>query len=211
MNRAMIVTALLGLSFLTIGTASGAEDLYGGVKGGVNIANQSVDPDDGELADSRTGMSIGGYVGIPVTPVFAVQPEALFTMKGDKEEADGASGSTKLNYIEVPVLARASFMQDASAHPSIFAGPSVGFNISAKAEAEDETGSMEADIKDQVNPIDFGVVVGGGLDIPFSEGKNSVGLDVRYTMGLNNINDSDGSTSDIKNGVFQIMGSVGLF
>jgi hypothetical protein len=156
-------------------------------------------------------MSLGGYVGIPVNRTFAVQPEALFTMKGDSEDAGGVSASTKLNYIEVPVLARAQFMHDASARPSIYAGPTVGFNISANVEADDGTGSIEADIKDNVNPIDFGVAFGGGVEIPFSNGKNSVGLDVRYTMGLNNINDTEGDDTDVKNSTIQIMGSVGLF
>jgi hypothetical protein len=201
MNRGMIVLALAGLALVSTSPANAVEDLYGGIKGGVNIANQSVDP-DAEL-DSRTGMSVGGYFGIPVNQTLAVQPEGLFTMKGSKYE----TGSSKLNYIEVPVLARASFMHDASARPAIFAGPAVGFNISAKAEDETEE---EVDIKDSVNPIDFGMVVGGGVDIPFSEGKNSFGIDLRYTMGLNNINDTD-TDVDVKNGVFQIMGSVGLF
>jgi hypothetical protein len=210
MNRAMVLSALLSL-VLVSGPAWAAEEIYGGIKGGVNIANNSWDPEDAELEDSRTGMSLGGYVGIPVSRTFAVQPEALFTMKGDSEEADGLSASTKLNYIEVPVLARAQFMHDASARPSLYAGPCVGFNISANAEVDDGTGSVEADIKDEVNPIDFGMAFGGGLEIPISNGKNSIGLDVRYTMGLNNINDSEDTDSDVTNSTIQIMGTVGLF
>jgi hypothetical protein len=170
----------------------------------VNFANQSTDP-DAEL-DSRTGMAVGGYVGIPVNNVLSVQPEGLFTMKG----AESEGSSWKLNYIEVPVLARASFMHEASAHPAIFAGPAVGFNLSSKI--EDDSVEESIDVKDETNPIDFGVVVGGGVDIPFSSGKNSLGLDLRYTLGLNNVNDSETSEDfSVKNGVLQIMGSVGLF
>jgi hypothetical protein len=202
----MVMTALMSLVLVSSGPAWAAEEIYGGVKGGVNFANNNSDPDDGELEDSRTGMAFGGYVGIPMNPTFAVQPEALFTMKGDSE-AD--LGTTKLNYIEVPVLARAQFMHNASARPSIYAGPTVGFNISA--DAEDDASREEVDIKDSVNPIDFGMAIGGGLEIPFSNGKNSVGLDVRYTMGLNNINDAEGSDTDVTNSTIQIMGSVGLF
>jgi hypothetical protein len=204
MNRGMIVITLAGLTLLSASMANAAEELYGGIKGGVNFANQSTDP-DAEL-DSRTGMAVGGYVGIPVNNVLSVQPEGLFTMKGAETEGS----SWKLNYIEVPVLARASFMNEASAHPAIFAGPAVGFNLSSKI--EDDSIEESIDVKDETNPIDFGVVVGGGVDIPFSGGKNSVGVDLRYTLGLNNVNDSDSSEDlSVKNGVFQIMGSVGLF
>lgn len=211
MNRTMILAATMCFALLASSAANAAEAIYGGFKGGVNIANQSADPSDSELADSRTGMAIGGYVGIPVNPMFAVQPEAFFTMKGDQGEAGGISGSNKLNYIEVPVLARMNFMTDATAHPSLYAGPSVGLNISAKAETDDGTTTDEVDVKDSVNPIDFGMVVGGGIAFPVGKAQRNVGLDLRYTMGLTNINDVEGSSTDISNGVITIMGSVDLF
>jgi hypothetical protein len=202
----MVVTSLVSLVLVASGPVNAAEDIYGGIKGGVNIANQSFDPDDTET-DSRMGMALGGYVGIPVNQSFAVQPEALFTTKGSENE----SSSWKLNYIEVPVLARASFMHNASARPSLYAGPSVGINVSSKAETDISGTTEEFDVKDETNPVDFGMVVGGGLDIPISQGKNSIGLDLRYTLGLNNVSDVEGSTAEVKNGVFQIMGTVGLF
>lgn len=210
MNRTMILAALMSFALLVNGAATSAEEIYGGFKGGVNIANQSADPSDSELSDSRTGMAIGGYVGIPVNPMFAVQPEALFTMKGDQGDIAGSTGSTKLNYIEVPVLARVNFMTDAAAHPAIYAGPSVGVNISAKSEMEGATESS-VDIKDSVKPIDFGMVIGGGITFPVGQAKRNVGLDLRYTMGLSNINDVEASNTDVTNGVITVMGSVDLF
>jgi len=210
MNRTMILTVLASIAVLASGAAHAGEPLYGGIKGGVNIANQSADPSDSELSDSRTGMALGGYVGIPLNPMFAVQPEAFFTMKGDQGDIAGSTGSTKLNYIEVPVLARINFMTDASAHPSIYAGPSVGLNISAKAEMEGAT-EESTDIKDSVSPVDFGMVVGGGVTFPVGASKRNVGLDLRYTMGLSNVSDVEDSDTDITNGVLTVMGSVDLF
>jgi hypothetical protein len=201
------ICLLTGLAVLAFGhsPASAIDLVSAGIKGGYNIANQSMDPSDSELADSRGGLSLGGYVGIPLTPSLSLQPEALFTMKGDREEADGVEGSFKLNYIEVPVLAKASFMPMSPAKPSIFAGPSVSYNLSAKTEA---TGVDELDVKDQVNPFDFGLVFGGGLDFPMA-GTKSFGVDVRYTMGLTNTIDGD-TGAEAKNNVFSIMGTLGF-
>ena len=61
----------------------------------------------------------------------------------------------------------------------------------------------EVDVKDNTSSVDLGLVLGGGLEF------NNFGLDVRYTMGLSNVNDSDSAT-EVKNNVFSIMGSFGF-
>jgi hypothetical protein len=173
-----------------------------GVKGGVNIANQSADPSDAELSDSRMGLALGGFVGIPVLPSVKIQPEALFMMKGDEESDAGATGSYKLNYIEVPVLAKIGFLTQSPAHPSLFFGPSLSINTGATAEGESGGLSFETDVKDDTASTDFGLVVGGGVDF------QNFGVDMRYTHGLSNVNDSAGSDAEITNNVISIMGSL---
>ena len=82
MKSSMIVVLA---AVLLLGTGSQVAAMGGveaGVKGGVNFANQSTDPDDAGLENSRTGLALGGYVGIPVLPSVKIQPEALFMMKG---------------------------------------------------------------------------------------------------------------------------------
>lgn len=201
MRRELSVALAIVLLLGTFGPAMAAGGLEAGVKGGVNIANQSTDPSDSELADSRTGLALGGFVGIPVLPSVRVQPEALFMMKGDQESADGMTGSFKLNYIEVPVLAKIGFLNQSSAHPSLFFGPSISFNTTAKAEVSGGGSDGSTDVKDYVNPVDFGVVVGGGVDF------QNFGIDVRYTRGLSNVNDSVDPTPEINNSVISILGS----
>jgi hypothetical protein len=186
------------------GQAHAIAGMHAGIKGGVNIANQSTDGT--EPADSRNGMAIGGWVQLPVAPMFSVQPEAYFSMKGDSEEASGVTASINMDYLEVPVLARATFGSPGSPiSPSLFAGPSVGFNISSKAKVEG-SGSFdgETDVKDQTKSTDFGLVFGGAVEF------GNVGLDVRYSKGLTNVSD-DSSTGEIKNNVFSILGSLRFF
>jgi hypothetical protein len=57
---------------------------------------------------------------------------------------------------------------------NLFAGPTLGFNISAKAE--------DLDIKDTVKSFEFGAAIGAGLEKKMAGGK-ALGLDVRYSLG----------------------------
>ena len=196
------IVCLIGILGLVAAPALAVENMSAGVKAGYNMANVAVSPDDTDT-DFRSGLSLGGYVGLPINQQFSIQPEALFSMKGS-EAADG-SGSLKLNYIEVPVLAKATFLPQSKAHPMLFAGPSLAYNVTAKT----ALGESELDVSDSVNSFDMGLVFGGGLDYPLSNGAKSIGIDIRYTMGLTNANDS-GTSTEAKNNVLSIMGTLGF-
>ena len=195
------IVCLIGLLAFVAAPAFAVENMSAGVKAGYNMANVSTDPDSD--SDFRSGLALGGYLGVPINQQFSIQPEALFSMKGS-EAADG-SGSLKLNYIEIPVLAKATFLPQSKAHPMLFAGPSLAYNVTAKT----ALGDSEFDVKDNVSSFDMGLVFGGGLDYPLSSGAKSIGIDIRYTMGLTNADDS-GSGGEVKNNVLSIMGTLGF-
>ena len=73
MKREVWLLAVTTLVLALAGPVSAMEKVHAGVKGGVAIANQTVDPESGELADSRSGLALGGWVGIPVAPNGVVQ------------------------------------------------------------------------------------------------------------------------------------------
>ncbi|MGM0443620.1 MAG: hypothetical protein ACQEQV_05475 [Fibrobacterota bacterium] len=68
----------------------------------------------------------------------------------------------------------------------------------------DET---DTDIKDDIKAVDFGIAMGGGLGIPAGSGK--ILLDLRYTLGLTEVNDTDFDV-DAKNGAFGAMVGYGI-
>jgi len=195
------IVCLIGLLAFVAAPAFAVENMSAGVKAGYNMANVSTDPDSD--SDFRSGLALGGYLGVPINEQFSIQPEALFSMKGS-EAADG-SGSLKLNYIEIPVLAKATFLPQSKAHPMLFAGPSLAYNVTAKT----ALGDSEFDVKDNVSSFDMGLVFGGGLDYPLSSGAKSIGIDIRYTMGLTNADDT-GAGGEVKNNVLSIMGTLGF-
>lgn len=188
-------------------TSAGAETLKAqsplnfGIRGGLNIANLN-NVDD---TDARTGLLAGAYLNfkVPMSPV-SIQPEILYAQKGFEAtttvSGQQVNATTKLDYIEVPVLAKFSFAPGPLT-PKVYFGPYVGFNVKAEVEAESGGNSASVDVKDSIKDTDFGVVV--GAEVSFS--KLNVGL--RYGAGLTKIAEDD---SDGKNGVFSIVAGISL-
>jgi hypothetical protein len=177
-----------------------------GIKGGMNMANVSADPSELEDADSLTSYALGGWWGMPLTRRLSIQAEALYSVKGDSETDGGYTASTQLSYIDIPVLAKIGFLHGGAAQPSLFLGPSMAFNVGASSTLEGPGTNTELDVQEQVRQFDFAVVVGGGVDIPV--GRNTLGLDVRYSKGLSDV--GDGANGSAYNDVIAVMGSIGL-
>lgn len=196
-----LICAFALISVAGINTATAQSPLNFGLRGGLNIAN--LNNVDG--TDARTGFTAGAYLNfkVPMSPV-SIQPEILYTQKGF--DASGTisgqqiSTTTKLDYIEIPVLAKFSFAPGPFT-PKVYFGPYVGFNVKAEVEAEGGGQSGTTDIKDSVKDTDFGVVVGAEVSIS----KFNVGI--RYGAGLTKIAEDD---SDGKNGVLSIVAGIAL-
>lgn len=187
------VFLLSGLVFIT--TPDAQAQL--GVKGGLNIANFN---DTDASFDSRSGLMAGlTYdLGIPMSPI-SIQPGVFYAQKGAKFSEGEVETTSKLDYIEIPVVAKFAFILDnPMLTPHVYFGPYLGFNINAEQEISGGDNSGTVDIDDGVNGTDFGVVVGAGADI------TKFNLGVRYSAGLSDTFD-DGSN---KNGVFSVVAGI---
>ena len=169
------------------------------IKGGANFANFN---DTDVSADTRTGF-LGGVTydfKVPFSPV-SIQPGVFYAQKGVDNSGELGNGEVKLDYIEVPVVAKFDFILDNPMFtPNVYFGPYVGFNVNAEAELSGDGGEISGDIDDQVKNTDFGVVVGAGADI------SRFNLGVRYSAGLSNVAEDD--NVDGKNGVFSIVAGI---
>lgn len=150
-----------------------------GVKGGLNIS--TVVGGDVEDTKSLVGFHVGGFAEIHIVQRFFIQPELLFSTQGTKVDGPfGADGDIKLNYLNIPVLAKYYIVDKKF---SVEAGPQLGVLLSAKAE--------DNDIKDFTRSVDFGFNIGAGYN--FTDNL-SVGL--RYTIGLSPLSDEDIDNED---------------
>lgn len=165
-----------------------------GIKGGINLATLSSDTD--EDFERLTGGVGGVFIGREINKSFGWQLEGLYSMRGAK--ADGGDAKIKLNYIDVPVLARFGGTSASGIKAFAFTGPQVSFNIKAEAEFLGET----EDLKDDVEKFDLGWTVGAGVEV------NRFTVDARYTLGLMNIAKDD--EESVKNRTFAVMIGVRL-
>lgn len=160
-----------------------------GVKGGVNLATQRNEGDeDAPGLKSRIGIVAGVFATLPVSSWLTLQPEALFSSKGAKLDLDGVNATLAIDYFEVPVLARISRRGTGRVHYYAAGGPSVGVQLRARSRTKFGSATEELDLGDDVERLDFGVAVGGGVDV------GSLVFDGRYTLGLKDI-DKDRSDS----------------
>ena len=179
-----------------------AADIGFGVKGGVALSGYA--GDDTEDYASKLGFHVGGFATMQLIDMLSLQPEVLFSALGAKGDVSGASGKYKenLSYIEIPVLVKFYPPISLPVALNIFAGPSLGINLSGKYTASgdyetligDDKGDLE-DLGADLKTVVFGLSIGAGVDI----GK--IVVDARYSMGLTSADED----LDIKNSTFSVM------
>lgn len=166
-----------------------------GIKGGANLYN--IDNNNSVTYDSKVGFNVGLLGHIHVAKHFALQPEIQFSTQGAKYDLDNSTTKLNLNYINVPVLVQ--YMWDNGFR--LQAGPQAGFLISAKS----RNNGNSVDIKDNFKPLDLGVSFGAGYIHP----STGIGIDVRYNLGLSNINknsDVNSTNRGLQLSLFYIFG-----
>lgn len=154
-----------------------------GVKLGLSMANLNGGIVDGE---SKAGFAAGGYAGYKIADPLLVQIEALFVMKGAVIDTGlGLSESVRLNYLEIPLLVKASFPTRAVKKPSFYAsdpgltpyvcfGPAFAIKMSGAYAINEDTAEVET--------VDVGITFGGGFDAGVGKGKITV--DLRFNLGI---------------------------
>lgn len=201
----MTIIFTLGL-LVTISTAY-AQGITGGLKAGMNIANLHGDDVEGLGFESKMGFCAGGFITFKVANIVAIQPEVLYTQKGNKweEEFNGETWKVtfNLNYLEIPVLLKVIMPIQGMIKPHLFAGPYFAYNLTAKVKEEYNGQSDEEDIDEYFKDTDFGTVFGGGIDFGLPVGK--IVFDARYSLGLTSIDEPDDGTADVKNDAFSFM------
>lgn len=124
------------------------------------------------------------------------------------------------SYVRFPLLAKVQ-IPTKYVTPYLKVGPDLGILTSAERETKGYYSTPQISGQDQLNPITetedlksqlrrigLALHVGGGVDVPI--GAAATFLEVAYSCGLSNINESTGLnfTEDVKNTVLTI--SVGI-
>lgn len=199
MKKHLFFSSLLFLSVAAMAQSTVSFGVRGGVvnssiKGDAAQNLQSlIEYTGGALTtENKTGYFAGGFVNIPVSEQFSIEPGITYTQKGytvrgqfgiDGKDLIGAKSELTLGYVEVPVLAKANF-----SGLQLFAGPQVGYLTNAGLHTK--AGALgfnfindKRDVKDQFNDVDVSLT--GGVGYQFANGLR---LQASYDHGLSRIN-----------------------
>jgi hypothetical protein len=189
---------------LVAGFASQAQIKFGAKLGANLYSIGGSDAEDAGLKESRKmkiGIAGGAIVNIPVSTMFSVQPELLYSMEGNLQKEDDAKVSINLSYLNIPIMAQLNTTSGFYAET----GPQIGFLMSAKSKFDDGTDEDEIDIKDELKSIGFSWALGAGYKM-----KSGFGIGARYNFGLSSLDDSDDAlkitSSGFHVGVFYLFG-----
>jgi hypothetical protein len=200
MKKHFVLFASLAVSSLvfaqtkpTFGIRAGIN--HAGIKGeAVNSLQNLIILSNGAITTaSRTGIFGGGYVSVPLSNQFSIEPALYYTQKGYELRGDlnikgieflaaGAKARLSTTYIDMPVLAKANFNGF-----QIFAGPQVSYLAAAKLRTT--AGALgfnildkTMDAKSQFNQWD--VALTGGIGYQFGNGVN---ISAAYDHGLSKV------------------------
>ncbi len=107
-----------------------------------------------------------------------------------------ATGDYRLNYLEIPLLARIGIAKISNCRVFVLAGPSIGIKLTARVKVAFQGISDSQDISDQLPSTDIGLAIGGRVESGQFLGE------IRYIYGFTNLGDTGG---DIRTGVVSFM------
>lgn len=160
---------LAAIAVMAFGFTNAQQTRFG-IKGGLNITSFA----GGNYYDSKSlvGFQVGGFAEIKIIERLSIQPEVLYSTQGAKLEVGMTNFDSKLDYINIPVLAKFYVTKQFT----VEAGPQIGFLVSAKSNGNDA--------KDLYKSADTGFNFGAGYNF-----TDNVSVNLRYTVGISNIED----------------------
>lgn len=184
-----------------------------GLKAGVNLAQFHMGKDnaENETTDNATNLHVTGYLDLPLSSMFSVQPGLSLQGKGGENTILGVNYKVNTMAIEVPVNLVAK-MPIGVTGTSLFlgAGPYASYAISGEQKITDNSNNtVKSDLKfgnsngDNLKATDFGVNFLGGVQL-----NNGFNLGAGYGLGLSDLRPKDnGGNGKITNRVLSF--SVG--
>lgn len=174
-----------------------------GFKGGITLASADIEDLDGTFdTDNRTGWGAGAFLTLG-SGVISVQPELNFLDLGfDVAVAPGVSPEVNLRYIAPVVLLRLG-LPLVVVRPGVFGGVGVGIELDCTIDdvaCEDSPLQLETGATDPTGVF--------GADVDVNLGSVSLRGDVRYAIGLSDIEEASDIWTEIRNRAWQV--SAGL-
>jgi hypothetical protein len=179
-----------------------------GIMAGANFSK--LGGDDAEDVSNRTGLMAGVYVDLPVANGVSIRPELVYSQqgaKGDNVDGKGTDIEIKIDYVQLPVLARFTVPTASQTRPFLAAGPAFGFKAKCDVKGSDGDVSVSASC-DEVDFNEKSFDVSGKVEAGVDFGMNGRVLTVggSHMHGFSDIFED----ASVKNRVFSIFAAFGF-
>ncbi len=198
--RTYLLILMLSSPFIVLG-----QDLYLIPHIGFNLSTYNFTESVSNASNQRLagGLTAGFGLNIPMNSrrTFIIQPEINYVMKNlsidhyvNPASVDGSGTDnsvlqrTMMHYIEVPLLARVDF--GIGTRYYLNAGPVASFALAGREKITSylegvPSENISADFDNRFYRMDWGVQVGGGIEIPFND--TFLLVDGRYAFGFRDL------------------------
>ena len=174
------IVCLAFLSIFLLNTTKAQQGF--GIRGGVVASDQKISI--ANLIDanpkSKLGLDLGVVYNLPLSSNFSLQPEIHYTQMGWKVNAFITDLSANFDYIRIPILVKYDVLpKNEKLSLSPFAGPYLAHLVK-------EDVDLLSDVLNDIplKKVDVGIDFGLMLNL-----QSGFFLDVRYMLGLTNLND----------------------
>ncbi|AXT49540.1 PorT family protein [Aquimarina sp. BL5] len=152
-----------------------------GFKGGINYSNILGDADGTE---GRIRIHLGAVVEYPISSKFFIQGELLYSAQGYKVDVGGQEQKISVNYFSLPIITKTYITE----RISLETGPQFALvtNVGNDDVADNDP------FFDSFNSFDVSWAFGAGYKL-----ESGLFFQLRYNLGLTNINDT--SIMDVTN------------
>jgi hypothetical protein len=211
-KRCVVVCAVvLLLAAFAAGPAVAAVDFDLGIKAGVSMATYKWTGDS--ASSSLTKPVFGVFFAYNINRNFAIQPELYYLTLGGVDKFVFEDATWRYvdydNYLHIPVLVKYRFMPDKQLSPVLFAGPAVSILLSAHYKLLiDDVEQYDKSSTAFLKKTRFSACFGGGVE--YQMDKLKLLLDIRYDLGLTNIDAENDPTDQLKDSALMFMVGVGF-
>jgi len=166
-----------------------------GITGGLNVAN-TVDAYNSYYSTGAiAGFNAGLFMELPVVYPFSIQPEVLYSQKGFTAVTTDGNLTQRMNYIDVPVLAKFKL----SPSFNFLIGPQISFPVSTNVTYDN---GFNTTAEYNYNNFDQKTILDGVVGVSFDISP-TVELRARYTIDLEPNDQNNAYGGDYRNQVWQ--------
>lgn len=186
-----------------------------GVSGGLSLSTLVGDDVDDDAVDRRTGFVVGGFASKALSERVALTSGLYYAQKGFEDSEVGSDFTFKLDYLEVPVLLQLGLLGNETTALSVFAGPSLAFEVGCEIEGSGGGASATVDCDASIlgedaietSSVSVNAIVGAGVRFMTSETMFLL-VNGGLNRGLTSIDDS-GEDADAKNSSWFFQAGLG--